>query len=180
MPTDPGADFVVPEWLPRFIEDLVLVQTAAGMVRKVPRAATLDQMNAIGTGAALLRGKEISGEWERLVATSSTEADEAARSNLREPRPVILITHEPHAVSYAGIEYPIGKRIQMRYESVRLGGIAVHVGDRVEMGSIPAEWDDAVPGGAEVVLVPGTSNVGHMSLLSDIGEAETLQDPADE
>jgi hypothetical protein len=168
-PTEPWID----AWMPRFMEDLVLVQTAAGMVRKVPATIVVAEMSSVAAAAALLRGEEVDGTWERLITTISVTASPALRSTLfRDDGPVTLTTHDSHKVTYSGVEYRIGKRTSLRYESVRLGGVAHRVDGEVEVGSVPDEWAGVIPGGTEVVLVPGATDVVHISLLSEIGEAE--------
>ena len=171
--TDVGMEPLMPEWMPRFMEDLVLVQTAAGMVRKVPAAIKVAEMNAIGAAAALLRGEEAAGTWETLVTTISVEASELERAKFfADDLPITLITHDSYKATYAGVDYRVGRRLRLRYESVRLGGVAERIDGRVESRAIPDDWKGVVPGGTEVVLVPGSSNVGHMSLVSDIGEGD--------
>jgi hypothetical protein len=157
-------------WMPPFMEDLVLVQTA---VRKVPATINVAEMNAIGAAAALLRGEEVEGTWEQLTTTISAKASEADRSKLfADEIPVTLITHDSHKVMYAGVEYRVGKRVRLRYDSVRLGGVARRVDGEVEIGPVPDEWAGVIPGGTEVVLVPGSTNAGHLSLVSEIGDAD--------
>lgn len=166
--TEPWMD----SWMPRFMEDLVLVQTAAGMVRKVPATMVRSEMEAIGSAAALLRGEEIDGTFETLLTTVSPDATVEARTGLfTRPGPITLITHDSHKVTYAGVEYQVGRRLHVTYDSVVLGGVAHRAGDAVEMKPVPEEWSGIIPGGAEIILIPGTTNAGHIAIHSDIGEA---------
>lgn len=179
--TDIGTEPWMDSWMPRFMEDLVLVQTAAGMVRNVPATINVAEMNAIAAAAALLRGEEIDGTWERLITTISSDASEADRAKFfGDELPVTLITHDSYKATYAGVEYRVGKRVRLRYDSVRLGGVAHRVNGKVESRPVPDDWAGVIPGGAEVILVPGSTNVGHTSLMSDIGEADDGQPPAAE
>lgn len=173
LPAEAGTGPWIAEWMPQFMSDLVLVQTAAGMVRKVPGNIVVAELNAIAAAAALLRGDEIKTSWEQIVATVSPEAPETVRAMLfQTDEAITLITHEPHKVTYAGVDYGVGRRARMTYESVRLAGVADRVGDAVKSRPAPSEWDGTIPGGTEVVLVPGASNIARVGLVSDIGGTE--------
>lgn len=178
--SDVGADPWVAPWMPSFMEDLVLVQAAAGMIRKVPAAINPVEMNDIRAAAALLRGEEIDGSWDRLVMTISPRASGVDGPELfGDEGSVTLVTHDAHRVTYAGAEYRVGKRVRARYDSVRLGGVAHRVDGAVETRPVPDDWAGSIPSGTEVVLIPGSTDAIHISLLSEIGDPNPGHGPAD-
>lgn len=172
-PTAAGTEEWIAPWMPQFMTDLVLVQTAAGMVRRIPGEIRVSELNAVAAAAALVRGEEIEVTWEQIVTTVSDDAPEAVRSTLFQgDESITLITHDPHLVTYAGVDYRVGRKARVTYDSVRLAGVADRSSDGVEVSPTPEEWKGTIPGGSEVVLVPGSTNTAHVSLVSDIGDGD--------
>lgn len=173
MPAAAGNEPWIAPWMPQFMADLVLVQTAAGMVRKVPGEIVVAELNAIAAAAALLRGEEIESTWAQIVTTVSDDAPETVRSMLfQRDESITLITHQPHKVTYAGVEYRVGRRVRAKYESVRLAGKANRTAEGVEVLPVPKKWKGTIPGGTEVVLRPGSTDAARIGLVSDIGDVD--------
>lgn len=174
QPTPVTIEPMVEPWVPRLVADLVLVQAASGAIRRVPIDVSGEEIRGVAAYAALLRGEEVPGTWEQLVVTVSDTAPDAYRAGLHAGiGPVTMITDEPQSVTYGGVEYSLGRRVRMEYQSVRLGGVVRRTEAGYEIDDIPAEWNDVVPVGAEVVLVPGETNEARLSLLSDIAGIES-------
>ena len=153
--------------LRRLIEDLVLVQAAAGVMRKVPDRASVAEMNLIGVAAALLRGESIDLTWDRLPFTAHGDTQKLFQPDFS----ITLITREPHAVPYGGINYSLGKRARVDYQG-RLAGVVRRSGDQLTVEPLPAEWSESqtIPAGTEVMLEPAPSSSARISLVSDAAE----------
>lgn len=164
----PEALLWVEPFMARLVEDLVIIQTASGNIRAVPGVVSLDDVQRAATAAALVRGDSVEGTWSQTVLVVDPAASVEARSRLFGASPAIVLTNEPHKVRYAGVEYSLRKRAQVDYLSARLGGIPRKLGEVVEMDPVPANWAavGVVPAGAEVVLIPGSTNVARLTLVS--------------
>jgi hypothetical protein len=144
----------IESWMPQVVEDLALVQWASGMTRKVSPGFTRDDVEAIGLGAALLRGGRVEVTWERIAAPLSPSVpDEIRRALLRGDAPLTYQSREAHAVVVDGRSYRIGKGLMIEYVA------------RLE--SIPTDWTAAgtIPDGADLVFVPGSTNIAHATLV---------------
>jgi hypothetical protein len=140
--------------MPQVVEDLALVQWASGMTRKVSPGFTRDDLEAIGLGAALLRGGRVEVTWERIaVPLSPSVPDEIRRALLRGDAPLTYQSREAHAVVVDGRSYRIGKGLMIEYVA------------RLE--SIPTDWTAAgtIPDGADLVFVPGSTNIAYATLV---------------
>lgn len=168
----------IAEFMPKFIEDLVLVQAAAGMTRKVPGEVSREDLEGIGAAAALLRGESIDVSWDRLVFTVSGNPTGGEEHSFFDPEiPLILVTQEPHKVTFAGVDYPLGKRARVDYLA-RLGGVPRRVGELIEVDPVPGGWArrGIVPPGSEVVLVPASTNAAKVSLVSESAQFASGED----
>ncbi len=181
-PTDPWLE----KWFPQFVEDLVLIQSAAQMSRRVPGRISAEEIQNVGATAALLRGETVEGTWDRLTMAIHSQLPAAERIRLITPGiPLTLVTHQQHELTFAGVSYPLGRRARMHYLSAKAD--AVFGGEGVEPKPIPAEWRNGdIPSGTELILVPGETNVARLTLISTVGElspadmAPILDTPATE
>jgi hypothetical protein len=140
--------------MPRLVEDLVLVQSAAGLTRKVPPGAAADEFRAVAVAADLLRGKVVEITWGRVSATVEMDASADERAALiGHEVPFRYVSPGPRTVMFVGVEYSLRRQVQVNY-----------VG-RVE--DPKAEWIAAgeIPPGADIVLVPGSNRTGKMTLV---------------
>ena len=148
-----GEPFIEP-WMPQVVEDLALVQWASGMTRKVGPGFTRDDLEAIGFGAALLRGGRVEVTWERIAAPLSRNVpEEIRRALVRGDTTLTYQSREAHGILVDGQTYRIGKGLLIEYLA------------RLE--SIPADWAAAgtIPDGADLVFVPGATNKASATLV---------------
>jgi hypothetical protein len=141
---------------PRLIDDLVLVQWAAGMTRKTGPLFTLDDAVAIKTAADLVRGVRLDLTWTSIKMRLHDDApEEIRRSILDREFPFTLKTPEPHVAVVGGASYHIGKGMQAEILSATLAP-----------GNEGWRTAGIVPAGEEVVLVPASSNKAFGQLIS--------------
>lgn len=159
----------VEAFMPDLVADLVAIQAAAHMTRRVRAGATREELQAVGVAGALLRGETVDMTWEQLTfEVKDAPWPGGPESLFRDEWPVRLVTREQNTVTFADVEYPLGRRAVVEY-TARLGGIARRVGDEIEIDPIPAEWIEAgaIPSGTLVAVVPGSTNHGRLSLIND-------------
>lgn len=151
------------------VQDLVAIQAAAHMTRRVPAGATRDELQAVGVAGALLRSEMVDMTWEQLTfEVSDTQWPGGPDALFTGEWPIKLMTHRSHSVTFAGVEYPLGRRALVEY-TARLGGVARRVGEEIEVDPIPEDWvvAGAIPPGTLVALVPGSTNRGRLSLIDN-------------
>jgi hypothetical protein len=141
---------------PRMVEDLVLVQWAAGMTRKTGPQFTQADAVAIKIAADFLRGVRLNLNWASLKIRLHDDAPEDLRRSMLGPGfSFTLKTPEPHVAVICGTSYPIGKGVEAEILSAKLAP-----------GNDDWRTAGIVPAGAEVVLVPANSNKAFGQLIS--------------
>jgi hypothetical protein len=151
-----GPAFIVP-WMPQVLDDLALVQWASGMTRKVGPGFTLDDLQAIGLGAALLRGGPVEVTWERLeYSLDPGVSADVRRAFLEGDAPLTYRSHEAFQVVVGGNAYPIGKGLLIEYVA--------------SLESIPDDWSEAgtIPDAAQLTFVPGSTDRAHATLIQSL------------
>lgn len=165
--TGSPAECWVEPFMPRLVEGQAQIQDASGMMRRVRAGTTPEEYRNVMVAQELLRGGSVTGTWERLVMVVNDNPLPEGVSIFDADFPLTLITQDPHAVAFDGVTYSIGRSVRVDYRA-RLGGIARRAGDEVEIGPVPAEWSEAglVPGGTEVVMVPGSTDEVRIALVA--------------
>jgi hypothetical protein len=141
---------------PRMVEDLVLVQWASGMTRKTGPEFTHADAVAIKIAADFIRGLRVNLTWNSVEMRLRDDVPkETRRSMLKAGFPFTLKTPVPHVAVIGGTSYPIGKGMHAEILSAKLAP-----------GS--EDWRAAgiVPAGAELVLVPASSNKAIAQLIT--------------
>jgi hypothetical protein len=154
-PIDAEEPFVE-AYVPQLVDDLALVQWAARMSRKVGPDFSRDDLASLATGAALLRGVRLEMPWERMTVVVGKDALSALRrAALDGDFDCVLTTTTPHRVTIEGVLYPVGRGQRMEIVAARLEACD------------PA-WtaQGVIPDGAEVTLVPGSTNRAFISLIT--------------
>jgi len=146
---------VEPEFV-QLIEDLVLVQWAAGLSRRVGPQLTRGDAAAISVAARMLRGETVDGSWTDFEVEFREDAsEEGRRLLLQEDFRVRLVARSPHVALIDGVEYHVGRGVEHEMESATLA-------------SEHRSWrDDGIPPGAKVRLVPGRSTIIHRRIVSE-------------
>jgi hypothetical protein len=138
------------------IEDLALIQWASRTIRKVPVRLGPQDLREVAAGAAVLRGEVLEASWNSVSIKLAPDAAEDARRDLATRRLSLdLGTDAPYVAEIAGAEYQLGAGVQTHLES------AVLAPEFEEMRAA-----GIVPAGAQVRMVPGTSRVARISLVS--------------
>lgn len=141
---------------PALIEDLVLVQWASGMTRKVSPLLSVEDAQAIRIASILVRGEPIALTWTTFKMELADHASEDIRRRLlTEGLNFRLRTPQPHVAVIDGVSYPVGKGMEVVMTSARLG--PGH-----------SDWRAAgiIPAGVAIELVPGESDQAEARLIS--------------
>jgi hypothetical protein len=140
---------------PKLVEDLALVQWAAGMSRQVGPDFSRDDIQSLAIGVALLRGERLEASWKRMRIVLSAKAPiDLRRSMLEGEFPFVLRSPQPHVVMIGGVWYAIGRGMQSEVVAARI--------------SRPlAAWraSGTIPDGTRLTLVPASSNRALVSLI---------------
>lgn len=140
----------------RLLDDLTLVQWAAGRSHHVGPELTRDDARAIGLGSKLVRGQPISGTWDSMNFDLRDDLPETQRAVYAQQEFRLAYTsRDPFTVTIAGHDYRLGRGRLVAIESAKL---APELEDWLG-GSIPA--------GATIRVVPAVSNVIQLWLLGD-------------
>jgi hypothetical protein len=152
----PATESAVEPGFARLIDDLVLVQWAAGLSRRVGPKLNKADADAISVAAKMLRGETVTGSWTDFQMEFREDASEAGRSLLIQNEfRVRLVAPRPHVALIDGIEYHVGRGVEHEMESATLA--PEH---RI--------WrETGVPPGAKVRLVPGRSTVIRYRIVSE-------------
>jgi hypothetical protein len=144
---------------PKLVEDLVLVQWAAGMSRLVGPDFSRDDIQALAIGVALLRGERLTASWKRMrIVLSANAPIDLRRAMLEGEFPFVLRSPQPHVVVIGGVGYAIGQGMQSEVVAARI--------------SRPlAAWrtSGSIPDGARLALVPASSSRAFVTLISGSG-----------
>jgi hypothetical protein len=147
---------LVEAYVPQLVDDLALVQWAARMSRKVGPDFSHGDLASLATGAALLRGARLEMPWERMTVVAGPDTPPAIRrAALVGDFDCVLTTMAPHLVTIEGVIYPVGRGQRMEIVAARLAA------------PDPA-WiaQGVIPDGADVTLVPGSTNQAFISLIT--------------
>lgn len=138
------------------IEDLVLVQWASGITRKVGPVLTIEDAQAIRIASLLVRGEPIALTWKTFALELDDDASEDIRRRLlTDGLNFRLQTPQPHVAVIDGVSYPVGKGMEVAMTSAKLGP-----------GHDDWRAAEIIPAGVAVELVPGESDQAEARLIA--------------
>lgn len=142
--------------LAELMDDLVLIQWAAGTTRDVGPDYTPADLASAAMAAALLRGEEVSAAWNSITLDLADDAPEEMRALfLLSDRRLQAVVAKPHIAKIGGIAYNIGRGMAFDLATVNLA--PEH-----------EEWRaTGVPAGVSVRLVPGSDPTMKVRLASE-------------
>ncbi|MFN8521131.1 MAG: hypothetical protein U0667_17480 [Chloroflexota bacterium] len=170
-PVEPWVD----PWLEQLVEALVLIQLTAHSPGPVPIDLSDRDVRDVLTAARLLRGEVVEGTWDRITLGVADSAPFEVRAQLLTTGgDAKVVTHDARTIEIGGVEYSLGKRTRTVYESVRVGGPTRATPTGIVVDPVPIQWYEAgaVPAGASIALVPGSTDACRLSLVTlDEGDA---------
>lgn len=140
----------------RLLDDLALIQWAAGQYEMVELALSKDDLTEIWLANELIRGRQLTSSWHDATFTVSDDASpEIRRLWTKDGFRLRVITQEPYVARIGGREYRLGHG----------------VGWEVDSATMAAEHDPwregGPPPGAHVRLVPKDSKVVRRWLVTE-------------
>jgi hypothetical protein len=117
----PDHEAMAAEEFPAILDDLVLVQWAAGMTRKVGPQLLASEMEWVAIAARLIRGDSVAVTWaDTRVGLKSTAPEDVRRRMAAELIDFRLRTPAPHVVEIDGTRYSVGVATEVEVPSARL------------------------------------------------------------